>query len=184
MLNNRTRATEDDFTRRYSLHDLESESNVDAYATRRPTDAGSEIVDLLSPSPVRSCTTRRPTDVRSVIINLSSPSPVPSRNVSRFQQLMAMQPDPLLDTESERNADGNTAIPCHPTGATIAQSEIIDLSSPSPMCNRNVSRNVEMNYQHSNVLNLSDSETERSPEHEKKARDLRLFLARIRDDIP
>ncbi|TXG70880.1 hypothetical protein EZV62_005815 [Acer yangbiense] len=184
MLNNRTRATEDDFTSRYSLRDLESESNADAYATRRPTDAGSEIVDLLSPSPVRSFTTRHPTDVRSVIINLSSPSPVPSRNVSRFQHLMAMQPDPLLDTESERNADGNTAIPCHPIGATIAQSEIIDLSSPSPMCNRNASRNVEMNDQHSNVLNLSDSETERSPEHEKKARDLRLFLARIRDDIP
>ncbi|KAK0595184.1 hypothetical protein LWI29_004321 [Acer saccharum] len=192
MLNSRTRATEDDFTSRYSLRDLESESNADAYATRRPTDARSDIptdvrsdiVDLLSPSPVRSCTTRRPTDVRSVIINLSSPSPVPSRHVSRFQHLMAMQPDPLLDTESERNADGNVAIPCHPTGATIAQSEIIDLSSPSPLCNRNVSRNVEMNDQHSNVLNLSDSETERSPEHEKKARDLRLFLASIRDDIP
>ncbi|KAK2653826.1 hypothetical protein Ddye_013682 [Dipteronia dyeriana] len=181
MLNNRTRATEDDFSRRYSLHDLESESDADAYATRLPTDARSEVVNLLSPSPVRSCTTRCPTDVRSVIINLSSPSPVPSRKVSRFQQVMAMQLDPLLDSESERNANGNAALPCHPNGVTVAQSEIIDLSSPSPMCNRNVSRNVEMNYQHSNVLNLSDSETERSPEHEKKARDLRLFLASIRD---
>ncbi|KAK3220755.1 hypothetical protein Dsin_014725 [Dipteronia sinensis] len=184
MLNNRTRATDDDFTRRYSLRNLESESDADVYATRRPTDARSEIVNLLSPSPVSSCTTRRPTDARSVIINLSSPSPVPSRNVSRFQQVIAMQPDPLLDSESERNADGNATLPCHLTGITVAHSETIDLLSPSPMCNRNVSRNVEMNYQHSNVLNLSDSETERSPEHEKKARDLRLFLASIRDDIP
>ncbi|KAL5744579.1 hypothetical protein ACOSQ2_027695 [Xanthoceras sorbifolium] len=161
MITNRTSATEDDFTRRYTLRDLEPESNADGYPTRRPADAKTEIIDLLSPSPVRF------------------------RNVSRCQQMMAMQPDPLLDRESEGNADDNATIPCHLTGATtVVQSEIIDLSSPSPMCHQNVSKSVDMNDQHSNVLYLSDSEIEMSSEHEKKARELRLFLASIRDDIP
>lgn len=48
--------------------------------------------------------------------------------------------------------------------------DFIDLVSPSPAIRGRV-----------DVICLSDSETETSPEHERKARDLRLFLSSIRD---
>uniref|UniRef100_A0A6N2NDC5 DNA mismatch repair protein MSH3 n=1 Tax=Salix viminalis TaxID=40686 RepID=A0A6N2NDC5_SALVM len=40
-----------------------------------------------------------------------------------------------------------------------------------------------VNDQHSDVIGLSESENEMSPEHARKARELRLFIASIRDDI-
>lgn len=84
--------------------------------------------------------------------------------------------------ESESKADGNATMPSNPTAPTVSKDEVIDLISPSPACCRNVSRSQKMNDLPISVIDLSDSETERSPEHEKKARELRLFLASMREE--
>ncbi|XP_044468953.1 single-strand DNA endonuclease 1 isoform X2 [Mangifera indica] len=90
---------------------------------------------------------------------------------------------PLYQTalESESKADGNARIPSNPAAPTNANYEVIDLISPSPAHCRNVSRSQKMSNQAISVIDLSDSDTERSPEHERKARELRLFLASIPD---
>ncbi|XWS50538.1 hypothetical protein CRYUN_Cryun12cG0095500 [Craigia yunnanensis] len=67
----------------------------------------------------------------------------------------------------------------------IASREVISdkMTIATEVHSQNVSRSTQMNGQHISVIDLSDSETERSPEHARKARELRLFLASIRDDI-
>ncbi|XVF53625.1 hypothetical protein PTKIN_Ptkin05aG0113500 [Pterospermum kingtungense] len=93
--------------------------------------------------------------------------------------------NPPVILESEGKSDSKAAMLCPQTGATAPEHEVIDLLSPSPQVHfRNVSRVTQMNSQDISVIDLSDSETERSPEHARKARELRLFLARIRDDVP
>ncbi|KAJ0042457.1 hypothetical protein Pint_17427 [Pistacia integerrima] len=93
---------------------------------------------------------------------------------------------PLYQTaqESDIKADGNATntMPSNPTAPTVAKDEVIDLISPSSACCRNVSRSRKMNDQPISVIDLSDSETERSPEHERKARELRLFLSSVREE--
>ncbi|XP_011048698.1 PREDICTED: flap endonuclease GEN-like 2 isoform X3 [Populus euphratica] len=64
------------------------------------------------------------------------------------------------------------------------QYEIIDLWSPSPVARTHtVSRCQRVNDQHSEVIDLSESENEMSPEHARKARALRLFIASMRDEM-
>uniref|UniRef100_A0A7N2MK11 Single-strand DNA endonuclease 1 chromo domain-containing protein n=1 Tax=Quercus lobata TaxID=97700 RepID=A0A7N2MK11_QUELO len=75
-------------------------------------------------------------------------------------------------------------ISCNEVGPSTAKSEVIDLLSPSPpRQSRIVSKFPKSNGQCINVIDLSESETDVSPEHERKARELRLFLASIRDEI-
>ncbi|XVF12479.1 hypothetical protein REPUB_Repub08aG0122000 [Reevesia pubescens] len=82
------------------------------------------------------------------------------------------------------DSEGKAATLCLQTGATAPKHEIIDLLSPSPQVHpQNVSRCTQMNGQQISVIDLCDSETERSPEHARKARELRQFLASIRDHI-
>ncbi|KAK4571668.1 hypothetical protein RGQ29_030184 [Quercus rubra] len=75
-------------------------------------------------------------------------------------------------------------ISCNEVGPSTAKSEVIDLLSPSPpRQSRIVSKFPKSNGQCIDVIDLSESETDVSPEHERKARELRLFLASIRDEI-
>ncbi|KAK8656031.1 hypothetical protein V6N13_108590 [Hibiscus sabdariffa] len=91
---------------------------------------------------------------------------------------------PPVFSDSEGNADSRAVILCWETGVTVPKHEVIDLLSPSPLVHsRNVSRRAQMNNQHISIIDLSDSETEKSPEHARKARELRLFLASIGDDF-
>lgn len=104
------------------------------------------------------------TVAKNEIIDLLSPSPVCGHNVvSRSQEL-----------------EDQVTMPCYPA---VAGDGIIDLLSPSPACSRNVSR-VQETYDNetTKMIELSDSETEKSPEHHRKARELRLFLASIKDN--
>lgn len=94
----------------------------------------------------------------------------------------SMRPDPLFDAVSESDGDGKATMSCYPTGAAVAKNEIVDLVSPSPVQCRNVSKIRALKYQPTNAIELSDSETENSPEHERKARELRLFIASIKED--
>lgn len=111
--------------------------------------------------------------------NTSSNASISSRAVmsedwTAATEIDLTRQDPLLDAESKSN---------YPTGSTAAKDEIIDLVSPSPMRCLNVSRIGEMSDQPINTIELSDSETDKSPELERKARELRLFIVSIRNDI-
>ncbi|XP_050222035.1 single-strand DNA endonuclease 1 [Mercurialis annua] len=85
---------------------------------------------------------------------------------------------------SKSNLNNNAASSSCYVGASLPKNEVIDLLSPSPAppC-RMVSRCQPTNDQFIDVINLSDSETEMSPEHVKKGTELSSFLASIRYDI-
>ncbi|KAJ8752964.1 hypothetical protein K2173_008699 [Erythroxylum novogranatense] len=89
-----------------------------------------------------------------------------------------------LDAGSERSSEANTFTSCYASNTGLGQNQVIDLSSPSPPRNLpNFSGSLQTRNQVVDVIDLSDSETEVSPEHARKARELRLFIASIRDDI-
>ncbi|CAJ1952742.1 unnamed protein product [Sphenostylis stenocarpa] len=68
--------------------------------------------------------------------------------------------------------------------STTDKNEIIDLLSPSPPKKFNFSSKCEeSNDQNVEVINLSDSENDMSAEYKQKAKELRLFLASIRNEI-
>ncbi|KAL2967353.1 hypothetical protein AAZX31_16G171500 [Glycine max] len=68
--------------------------------------------------------------------------------------------------------------------SSIDKNEIIDLLSPSPPKKSNLfSKCQQSSDQHIEVINLSDSENDMSVEHKQKAKELRLFLASIRNEI-
>ncbi|XP_057446227.1 single-strand DNA endonuclease 1 [Lotus japonicus] len=86
-----------------------------------------------------------------------------------------------LSVQNISNKSSNEAV------SSINKSEIIDLLSPSPpkakqssltslKCEQSSDKRME-------VINLSDSENDMSPEHKEKAKELRLFLASIRNEI-
>uniref|UniRef100_A0A5B7A2B2 Single-strand DNA endonuclease 1 n=1 Tax=Davidia involucrata TaxID=16924 RepID=A0A5B7A2B2_DAVIN len=95
-----------------------------------------------------------------------------------------MNQESFLDTESKSSVERNAAIGCCSTGSSVVEAEVIDLLSPSPpMHAHNVSKCQQANVKCIDVIDLSESETDISPEHARKARELRLFLASIRKDI-
>ncbi|XP_014515532.1 flap endonuclease GEN-like 2 [Vigna radiata var. radiata] len=68
--------------------------------------------------------------------------------------------------------------------STTGKNEIIDLLSPSPLKKFNIfSKSLQPSDQNIEVINLSDSENDMSVEHKQKAKELRLFLASIRNEI-
>lgn len=128
----------------------------------------------------------QPTVPKTKIINLLSPSPVQSRKMSRCQQTTAVPSNSPIRTMLDTNADCHSETQPNPAGETSPESEIIDLSSPHPPIRHNSPhRNVvtTSTNQYSNVVDLSEYEFERSPEHERKARELRLFLSSIKYDL-
>lgn len=54
---------------------------------------------------------------------------------------------------------------------------------PPSLQNYQVAKCQTVIDQHVDVINVSESENDLSPEHEKKARELRLFLNSIRGDL-
>ncbi|GLT32820.1 hypothetical protein SLA2020_074590 [Shorea laevis] len=79
--------------------------------------------------------------------------------------------------------DRRVTMSCQPSCPSVQKDEVIDLLSPSPVHSRYASRFPEVNDQKINVIDLSDSEMDISPKHERKARELRSFLAKIRDEL-
>ena len=68
--------------------------------------------------------------------------------------------------------------------STTGKNEIIDLLSPSPPKKFNFSsKSLQPSDQNIEVINLSDSENDMSVEHKQKTKELRLFLASIRNEI-
>ena len=90
--------------------------------------------------------------------------------------LTNQEPPPIVESQKD-------ALSCS-GGPSLPENNIIDLLSPSPPPRASmVSRCKQASDQCIDVIDLSDSETEMSREHVKKARELRFFLASIRDDI-
>ncbi|GLU21081.1 hypothetical protein SLE2022_372440 [Rubroshorea leprosula] len=121
----------------------------------------------------------------------SNPIPIPSRadvadNITPAAVFNFKNQGPLvgLDMEEEEDSvDRRVTMSCQPSCPSVQQDEVIDLLSPSPVHSRYASRFPEVNDQKINVIDLSDSEMDISPEHERKARELRSFLAKIHDEL-
>ncbi|KAJ4843189.1 hypothetical protein Tsubulata_008106 [Turnera subulata] len=99
-----------------------------------------------------------------------------------------MTTDLVVDSRNQCNSrtssssDSNLNITYSGT-KSIAEHEVIDLLSPSPLRRPlSVLKRQELNDLPISTVDLSDSENEMSPEHMKKARELRLFIASIKDD--
>ncbi|XP_059451445.1 single-strand DNA endonuclease 1 isoform X2 [Corylus avellana] len=101
-----------------------------------------------------------------------------SGNCTAATEVYPTNQDTLFDPKSSANCND---LSCYEVG----KSEVIDLlSPPPPRQNHTVPKFPQSNCQDIEVIDLSESETDVSPEHEKKARELRFFLDSIRDDIP
>ncbi|RWW21275.1 hypothetical protein GW17_00014566 [Ensete ventricosum] len=87
----------------------------------------------------------------------------------------------LLSIESQSNAPPETANCLPPPSAAP---EVIDLCSPSPPLRTcqvaKCQKSIDM---HVNVIDIHESDSDASPEHERKARELRLFMDSIREDL-
>ncbi|KAJ4950315.1 hypothetical protein NE237_027147 [Protea cynaroides] len=91
--------------------------------------------------------------------------------------------DLLLDIETQSNAISSVILH-HPIAPRSDEAEIINLLSPSPgVPASKVVKNQQEIARHVDLIDLSESETESSPEHARKARELRLFIASIKDDV-
>lgn len=104
-----------------------------------------------------------------------------------------MQDDPTqqelnLEAKLDSKTRKATDLGCSSTAAlSFCETEVIDLMSPSPLVNaRYVSKSSKCKevdvMKCIDVIDLAESENEISPEHARKARELRLFIASIKDD--
>ncbi|XP_059667066.1 single-strand DNA endonuclease 1 [Cornus florida] len=87
-----------------------------------------------------------------------------------------MNQELLHGTESKGSIKRNDSISYYPASSSVAETEVIDLLSPLPP---NITKCEKPTVQCIDVIDLGDSEIETSPEHARKARELRLFLASI-----
>jgi flap endonuclease GEN len=97
------------------------------------------------------------------------------------ENLMLSRDDDIENNEwirNIRNITSNEAV------SSTDKNVVIDLLSPTPIKPLNNSSKFHRSSdQKIEVINLSDSENEVSPEHKEKAKELRLFLASIRNEI-
>ncbi|KAE8705302.1 DNA mismatch repair protein MSH3 isoform 1 [Hibiscus syriacus] len=181
-----TTATEINFINRDPPVISDSKGNSDSRAAILCWETGAtvpkhEVIDLLSPGKLQ--------DLLLDIELGNKSSPMASREiisdkVTKGSDINFINRDLPVILDSEGNADSIAAILCRETGSIVSKHEVIDILSPSPLIHsRNVSRCAQMNDQHISIIDLSDSETEKSPEHARKAREFRVFLASIRDDF-
>ncbi|GAB4858225.1 hypothetical protein Ancab_009622 [Ancistrocladus abbreviatus] len=92
-------------------------------------------------------------------------------------------PNPPMNRDSENCIASNPTGCCSSDFTVVQEEEVIDLISPSPrVCAHKISK-CQGSEKQVDPIDLSDSDIEMSPEHSRKARDLRLFLASIREEI-
>lgn len=105
-------------------------------------------------------------------------------NKSSLIEIDASVCNPLLGENFDDRADSVAALSSSPMAVRTSGIEFVDLLSPSPaICTRPVSKCREVCQEQIDVIDLSESENDVSPEHARKARELRLFIAHIRNDI-
>ncbi|XP_071929516.1 single-strand DNA endonuclease 1-like [Coffea arabica] len=86
-----------------------------------------------------------------------------------------------LEDKLEKEADSVTTMGCKSVAPSPRGTEVINLMSPLPVSAPSSTRQGA-NVECIDLIELSESETEISPDHARKARDLRLFIASIKDD--
>ncbi|KAL3524261.1 hypothetical protein ACH5RR_017095 [Cinchona calisaya] len=86
-----------------------------------------------------------------------------------------------LKGELESEAGRMTAVGCSSAAPSRSETEVIDLLSPSPLRAHDVSKCQAKCIE---IIELSESENEISPDHARKARELRSFIATIKDIDP
>ncbi|KAL5554364.1 hypothetical protein UlMin_041765 [Ulmus minor] len=120
-------------------------------------------------------------------VNPSIRNPINNKEPISCGEVDPLFREPSFDKELESCTNFSASISCIETGPNVAAKyEIIDLLSPSPPRRqpRTLSKQLgNASYRVADVIELSDSETEVSPEHQRKARELRSFLASIKGDI-
>ncbi|CAL5364361.1 unnamed protein product [Camellia sinensis] len=128
--------------------------------------------------------------LQDLLLDIEQESSASQRgNEPKSRNAAVIKGDPMnknlrISTKSKGNIERNNAADCYTTGSSVATMEVIDLLSPSPPVHgRIVSRCQQANVECIDMIDLSESETEASPEHTRKARELRLFLDSIRKDI-
>lgn len=90
----------------------------------------------------------------------------------------------ISDNEDyESNIYHKPSVDCQSDLPISMETDFIDLLSPSPVLNTRYVSKCQGNIEQLNVIDLSDSDMEISPDHAKKARELRLFLTSIREEI-
>ncbi|KAK6155740.1 hypothetical protein DH2020_009988 [Rehmannia glutinosa] len=88
-----------------------------------------------------------------------------------------------LKAESESRNGESSGSACYSTAyRSMGTDDIIDLTSPPPRVDTRVVSKCQ-ETRRIDVVELSDTDNEASPEHARKARELRSFIANIRDEI-
>lgn len=87
-------------------------------------------------------------------------------------------------TTDSSSKKGETSHSGSPVPGWSATADVIDLISPAPRLHtrdRELSKSKEV--RRIDVVELSDTDNEVSPQHARKMRELKLFMATIRDDV-
>lgn len=138
---------------------IETESNESNLAYLTNKNAETEVIDLMSPSPIihSSAVT---SNANSDVINLLSPSPnVRARKIPKHHVNIGGYID-AITLDMDNNEVGEE-----------------DLSQ---LINTENTHEVSSSLPSNDLINIIDSDIEESPEHQKKARELRLFINKIK----
>lgn len=122
--------------------------------------------------------------LQNLLLDIEIESNASQKASSSIKSISNIQTFQLKDEDMEQS----TLFPLEPKpnieSSRVAEIEVIDLSSPSYAVPRHqVSRCGNSDVERIDIIELNESETEASPQHTQKARDLRLFLASIKQDL-
>lgn len=180
--------------------DEQCESKVTYGPTRNchsgsPTTMEMDVIDLLSPRPEKSEDKASMTNVdlkpQELLLEFESEdklrrghslcsAPTSGRSSKNDSMMLSTVLDEQDEGKITEEASRDFQSDAPPTGEV----DMIDLLSPSPEpMARHVSK-CQGNAEQVSVIDLSDSDVEMmSPDHAQKARELRVFLASIREEI-
>ncbi|CAO2190207.1 unnamed protein product [Urochloa humidicola] len=171
---------------------MESQENTIMCDTQSST-RGNNPIDLSSPLP---CAARKPNAAQDMQLNMEESRRALS-DISNYPEKGSMQGascykheggstgnDEQLEEASPLVSHGTRVAGCaddfswrsHGGNNAVAEAATIDPSSPSPVIGHKIKKDVDL-------IDICEAGSDRSPEHERKARELRSFLASIRDEL-
>ncbi|CAO2177443.1 unnamed protein product [Urochloa humidicola] len=171
---------------------MESQENTLMCDTQSST-CGNNPIDLSSPLP---CAARKPYAAQDMQLCMEESRRALSE-ISNYPEKGSMQAASCYKREggstgSDEQLEEASPLVSHGTGLAgsaddfswrshvennaVAETATIDLSSPSPVIGDKIKKDVDL-------IDICEVGSDRSPEHERKARELRSFLASIRDEL-
>ena len=158
-----------------------------------PTTMEMDVIDLLSPKPGKSEDKVSITNVSLKELSLefesedklrSGHSSCPASTSGSSSKNDSTMSRTFLDEQDESKITKEATSDCRSDPPPMAEVDMIDLLSPSPEPGARYVSKCEGNEEQVGVIDLSDSDVEMmSPDHAQKARELRVFLASIREEI-